>query len=298
MRTGTSRGTLDGGVPRDGETPEDCVARFEAAAEKIETPCGNGRLVWRKWGDGEPVLFFHGNHGSWTHWIRNISAVAKKYSVFCSDAPGLGDSALPPSPYSLECIIDAFETGIMQIIPSDKRMHFVGFSLGSAMAANTALRFKIRAKSLIMCASARLTAADEVPRKMKSWRRAQTDADRWEAHRHNLAEMMIAKSECIDEMAVYLQSCNAPRARIRTKDFIPRNCLIKALIGMQGVPIRNIWGEEDGFYQAFLKSKSELIEGNKIDLDVRTIANVSHWSPYEAYSTVNKFLIEWFEAHD
>lgn len=293
-----SKELLAGGVPRDGETPEECVTRFRAAAEVLKTPCGDGDLIWHKWGDGEPVLFFHGNHGSWTHWIRTIPAIAEHYAVYCSDAPGLGDSDLPPEPYSLDCIIDAFEAGVSEIIPADRRMHFVGFSYGSAMAANTALRFKERAKTLTMCASARLTATAEVSRQMKSWRRAETDEERWEAHRHNLAEMMIAKPESIDDLAVYLQSGNAPRARIRTKDFIPRDNLIKALVALEGVPIRNIWGTKDGFYPPFLESKAELIDDNGIELDLKIIDGVAHWSLYEAASEVNAWLLEWFRMHD
>ena len=298
MLTADQQELLAGSVPRSDETNEECVARFAQAAERIETPCGNGSLVWHKWGEGEPVLFFHGNHGSWTHWIRNIPIISEHYSVYCSDAPGLGDSDLPPEPYSLECIIDAFETGVSEIIPADARMHFVGFSYGSAMAANTALRFKDRAKTLTMCASARLTATAEVQRVMKSWRRAETDEDRWEAHKHNLAEMMIAKPECLDDLAVYLQSGNAPRARIRTKDFIPRDNLIKALIALKGLPIRNIWGTKDGFYPPFLESKPELIDENDIELDLKIIENVAHWSPYEASEQVNEWFLEWFRKHD
>lgn len=298
MLTESQREKLAGPAPRPGETPEDCVARFVEAAERLETPCGDGSLVWHKWGEGEPVLFFHGNHGSWTHWIRNIPVIAEHYAVYCSDAPGLGDSDLPPEPYSLECIIDVFVDGVAEIIPDETRMHFVGFSYGSAMAANTALRLKDRAKTLTMCASARLTATAEVARQMKSWRRAETDEERWEAHRHNLAEMMIAKPESIDDLAVHLQSGNAPRARIRTKDFIPRDNLIKALIGLSGVPIRNIWGTKDGFYPPFLDSKAELIDGNDIELDLKIIEGVAHWSPYEAALEVNDWLLEWFRAHD
>jgi 2-hydroxy-6-oxonona-2,4-dienedioate hydrolase len=289
---------LAGGVPRDGETPAECVARFEQAAEVLKTPCGDGHLVWHKWGEGTPVVMFHGNHGSWTHWIRNIPVLAENYAVYCSDAPGLGDSDLPPEPYSLENIIDAFAAGVDEIIPADQRMHFVGFSYGSAMAANTALRFKERANSLTMCASARLTAKAEVAREMKSWRRLETEEERMAAHRHNLAEMMIAKPERVDDLAVYLQSCNAPRARIRTKNFIPRDNLIKALIALKGVPIRNVWGTEDGFYPHFVEGKEELIDGNGIELDIKLLEGVAHWSPYEASKEVNAWLLEWFRAHD
>ena len=32
--------------------PEEIVADFEARARRFETPCGEGRMVWRAWGEG------------------------------------------------------------------------------------------------------------------------------------------------------------------------------------------------------------------------------------------------------
>ena len=144
---------LEGGVPRPGENPAECVARIESASERIEAPCGDGHMVWHKWGAGPPVLLFHGGYGSWTHWIRTVPALAERYTVYAADAPGLGDSDMPPMPPTFDGIIDAFEAGVREIVPSDAPMHMVGFSYGSTTAANTAWRFKSRVKSLSMCAS-------------------------------------------------------------------------------------------------------------------------------------------------
>ena len=39
----------------------------------------------------------HGGAGSWTHWIRNIEAVAAAGRMACvPDLPGFGDSDVPP----------------------------------------------------------------------------------------------------------------------------------------------------------------------------------------------------------
>ena len=50
------------------------IERVDALSEKLETPCGNGKMVWRHWGKGPPLVLLHGGFGSWTHWIRNIEA--------------------------------------------------------------------------------------------------------------------------------------------------------------------------------------------------------------------------------
>jgi hypothetical protein len=48
------------------QRPGEFLSRLEAAATKTETPCGDGTMVWRLWGDpASPVLMlFHGGAGS------------------------------------------------------------------------------------------------------------------------------------------------------------------------------------------------------------------------------------------
>ena len=76
---------------------------LQAGAERLSTPCGDGELVWHRWGAhdsadrGAPVVLLHGGSGSWTHWVRNIAALAQAgHSVWVPDLPGFGDSSPPP----------------------------------------------------------------------------------------------------------------------------------------------------------------------------------------------------------
>src|SRR3546814_8575896 len=68
------------------------VTRIEAAAKAFKTPCGDGRMSWRVWGDGPPLVLLHGDFGSWTHWLRNVSRLAAYFRVIVPDMPGYGDS--------------------------------------------------------------------------------------------------------------------------------------------------------------------------------------------------------------
>jgi pimeloyl-ACP methyl ester carboxylesterase len=74
------------------------IAGIEATARKERTPCGDGTIVWRVWGAGEPLLLLHGGSGSWTHWIRNIPELAQRFEVWVPDIPGLAIRPCPPSP--------------------------------------------------------------------------------------------------------------------------------------------------------------------------------------------------------
>ena len=91
------------------DDPATTLARLSAAAEQRHSPCGEGEMVWRQWGEGPALVLLHGGYGSWTHWLKNIEALARRYRVIAADLPGLGDSAMPPAPVtpeSLAAIID------------------------------------------------------------------------------------------------------------------------------------------------------------------------------------------------
>ena len=51
-------------------TPAAIVDALDRRAKKLRTPCGNGSMVWRVWGKGEPLLLFHGGSGSTLEEIR------------------------------------------------------------------------------------------------------------------------------------------------------------------------------------------------------------------------------------
>ena len=84
----------------EARTPEEIVGAIAATSERIETPCGDGSMVWRAWGRGPALVLLHGGHGSWTHWLRSIEALSAEYKVFAADMPGYGESASPPDPYT------------------------------------------------------------------------------------------------------------------------------------------------------------------------------------------------------
>ena len=61
------------------------VADYEARCRRVETPCGDGTLVWRIWGEGEPLVVGHGAQGAWSHWIRNIDGLTATRGVAVFD---------------------------------------------------------------------------------------------------------------------------------------------------------------------------------------------------------------------
>ncbi len=88
-------------VPKmpDGLTAAEHILAIEATSRAVRVPMGNGgRMMWHVWGEdsGKPILLlFHGGSGSWIHWIRNVQPLARQFTVYAADLPGLGDSDPP-----------------------------------------------------------------------------------------------------------------------------------------------------------------------------------------------------------
>ena len=97
-------------------------------AERLETPCGDGHLVWHSWGSGRPLVLLHGGYGSWTHWIRNVLPLSRHFHVLAPDLPGLGESATPPEPWTAQGLAAIVVAGIDRILPREAELRLAGFS--------------------------------------------------------------------------------------------------------------------------------------------------------------------------
>src|SRR5699024_1978152 len=95
----------------------DDLHRLERLSEKHHSRCGNGVMTWRCWGKGPPLILLHGAYGSWTHWLRNIEALATQCCVIAPDMPGFGDSDLPPDDEGTKVIPQILNSGLDEIVP-------------------------------------------------------------------------------------------------------------------------------------------------------------------------------------
>lgn len=288
---------LEGQLPRDGETPQDCVARIEAASEVVTTPCGEGEVIWHVWGEGDPLLLLHGNHGSWTHWIRNIPFFAERYKVLVPDAPGLGDSAEPPEPHSMDDMAEIMNAGLNEVIGADTTFHMGGFSYGSTLGGYMAAGLGERLKSFAMIGSARLTGQRTMVEGLINWKRLDDPDEVMEAHRHNLGQVMLSGAEAVDDLSLYLQSTNTPRARVKSHRFVRRLTLPEVLAETQA-PICVYWGTADQYYPFFVDAYDEQITARGLDIDTDIIEGAGHWAIYEAAEVMNEKMHVFFEAHD
>lgn len=276
------------GVPAE-PTPAAIVTALDARAARIETPCGDGRLVWRRWGDGPPLVLLHGGHGSWTHWIRNIPFFAEHRSVAVPDMPGYGESAPPPDPHDPESLAQALASGLDEVFPGDAPVAFVGFSFGAIIAGHLARLRPDRAARLVLVGAGGLGLPRPQLEPLKSWRRLETEEERREAHRANLQILMLRDPASIDALALHLQAENTGRTLINSPA-ISRTDTLRRCLSAIDAPLSGIWGEADATTGAFLDARRELLRAIDPAAEFEIVPKAGHWAQYEAPEAFNRLL--------
>jgi 2-hydroxy-6-oxonona-2,4-dienedioate hydrolase len=272
--------------------PPGIVARLDAASRCVATPCGAGTMVWRSWGAGKPLVLLHGGYGSWTHWLRNIEALAAEWNVIAPDLPGLGDSAMPPDPIAPESLADIIAGGLATVLDGSGPAALVGFSFGGLLSGHVAARHGALVRSLILVGPGGL-GPPRAP--VAPLQRAPTGSARDEraaVQRRNLAILMLADPAKIDALAVHLQLENVARGRIRSPRMGRTDTLRRVLPAIR-CRIGAIWGEKDVTLGPNFAQRRELIRAVHPEARVATIPEAGHWVQYEAAEAFNALLGNW-----
>ena len=261
---------------------------LEAAAQRHETPCGTGRLVWRVWnaGGATPTLLLHGGSGSWRHWVKQIGWLAETRAVIVPDLPGLGESDDPPDPQDPATIADVLLAGFH----ADVR-DVVGFSFGASVAGHVAARLAPRLRSVTLLGAGAL-GTPRAPVTLEKVRDKEGEA-RVAAHRRNLAALMFADPAKIDAMALEIQEANSLGARLKSRRFAPGAALRDALALTEGVQVNAIWGDRDAVAMRDLPNRIAALRGARPDARIAVIPDAGHWVAYEAAPQVDDLLREW-----
>ena len=278
--------------PGSDQGPATIVNAVDAKATRHETPCGDGHMVWRRWGSGPPVVLIHGGSGAWSHWIRNIEALATRHTVWAIDVPGCGESALP-DPLTVEALADNVERGLLQLMAGHESVDLVAFSFGSPIATMLAARLKRRIGNLILL-GARFVHYSPKPRlKMMKWKTIDDSGQRLEAHRHNLEQLMIDDPAKIDAVAVHIQATNTARTRIAARrwtpgpseklhEYFPR-------VGARRVIVA--FGRRDMGGTKIIENEGKDLRSDQPGVKLHVFENAGHWVQYEAADAVNEFLL-------
>jgi len=276
---------------RQDEPSTALLDRLRRDAAERRSPCGKGSMVWRAWGSGPPVVLLHGGYGSWTHWLKNIDALAAGYRVVAPDLPGLGDSAMPPDPVTPESLAAIIDHGLREVLAPSERYHLVGFSFGAMLGSFVAAAHGEELRSMTLVGSASMGLRRAPMREMQPPRRHMSAADIAGLQRANLGILMFADTGRIDDLAVHLQQENVARARVKSRRFAPLDLLgpvlprIKASLG-------GIWGERDVTAYPWVDDRRDLLRQAQPGAFFAVIPRAGHWVMYEAADAFNRVLLD------
>ncbi len=277
----------DSFTPRN---PKTILDRIKAGAERFETPCGQGVMVWHVWGHGPVLALLHGGNGSWRHWVRNIPVLERQFRVVAPDLPGLGELDQAPSPPTQDGIARIVADGLDAVIGTETPYHIAGFSFGGMISALVAALHGARVGSLTVNGpgglGGRARTLDLVPVRDK------IGAERAAGHRINLARLMIHDPTHIDDLALEIQEWHSVRNRLRTPLLSRSMSTAEAFARVCAPRVNAIYGEFDAPAYPRIAEREALLRSIRPDLDFRVIRGAGHWTSYEAAETFNATLLE------
>jgi 2-hydroxy-6-oxonona-2,4-dienedioate hydrolase len=279
----------------DTDEAVDFIKRLDAQATKVETALQPaGRMVWRRWGDGpgRPVVLLHGGAGSWVHWIRNITPLARGRTVWVPDMPGFGDSDLPAEGLDADTLGPLVQQGALEVLQG-RRFDLVGFSFGSLVAAAIAADAPPTLDRTVLVSASAL-GLFQGPAEMKSMKGVTDPAERIEVQRFNLNAMMLHDRAAIDALAITAHKQAAVRERVKNRQLARTDYLLQ-LASRWGCPVSGIWAREDFAYRTQFDKLQQVAAQLHLQ-QIVYIEGAGHWVQYERAAEFDRILARLLEA--
>ena len=253
------------------------VQRLEQLATRLETPAGDsGTMAWHRWGDGPPLVLLHGGSGSWTHWLRNIDTLARRYTVFAADLPGCGESALPAGARDADTIHEHVGNGIAQLAGGTP-VQLVAFSFGTLVAGFVAATRPelVQRLHLVGCAGLGLARPDLKLKSLLGVPREGHEA----IVRANMESLMVLHPDTLDDTALSLHHANLERDRLRRRRISRTAVMVELQTGWQ-CPVHAIWGRGDILIRHDTPRLRDVLSGCDLR-ELTLVDDAGHWVQYE-----------------
>jgi len=276
---------------------EAAIGAVAARGERLETPLPEGRMVWRAWGrgSGRPSLFLlHGGYGSWVHWIRNVEALAERFTVYAGDIPGLGDSDPPPDRRDPDGIGRCVADGVEALTPAGEQARLMGFSFGGVISGHTAPHLGRRLKSLTLVGASGmgLRRVDFLP--LARFERDMDGVSIRRLARRNLELLMVRDPETVDSVALHMQVMNTTRAVTKSRWISRLPSLVEKLPPLT-CTVNGIWGEFDSTAYPYLAERRAYLGGLPNFGGFEIVPDAGHWAMYERAAAFNAAALRLIE---
>lgn len=245
-------------------------------------------------GDGEHVVLLHGTSGHLEAFVRNVPALAHRYTVHALDMLGHGYTGTPGGdlriPRYVRHVLDYLDSrGIA-------RAHLVGESLGGWVAGRIAADHPDRVGHLVLVAPGGTVANPAVMDRIRTSTRAAVTSDDRELTRRRLELLMHDPVHVDDELvdvrhAIYHRPqfvanidhllCLQEMSK-RTEDL-----LTEEQMGRIGAPTLIVWGAQNPFGDVpEAQRMSTCIAGSTLEI----FGECGHWPQHEHADRFNDLV--------
>lgn len=276
------------------------IAALQAQARRTTTPIAEGaQIVWHVWGEGGsgvPLVLLHGGSGSWTHWLRNIEALAAMgREVWVPDLPGFGDSDGVPGGQDADTMLDPLHAGLRALL-GERSFDLVGFSFGGMTAGMLAARYPQGVRQLVVVGAPAIWASSDKAVRLLGWRHLESEKAREQAHRHNLQALMLHDPARIDADTLALHVQNVLRDRLPRRRLSQTDVLAQAL-GQVVCPVNAIYGLHDALYLGRHAALEQALAATTPHFEgLQWIADAGHWVQFEQPERFDQVLLACLEA--
>lgn len=261
---------------------------LDRRARRFATPTDPaGRMAWRCWGEGPPLLMLHGGAGSWMHWVRNIEALSGEHTLWVPDLPGFGDSDLPREGLDADSIAPFVLAGADELL-GGQDFDLLGFSFGSLVAGYMAHLAPEKVSRLVIAGATGLGVHVGPRHALRALRGITDEKEREQILRHNLGAIMIHDPSHIDALAVAVQDRSAQRDRVRGRKLARSDAMLR-LAPTWRCPVHGIWGQDDTTRrrdpEAFDSAVARMALAGK-----HVLPDAGHWVQFEVADTFNALV--------
>lgn len=162
--------------------------------------------VYRRAGKGETVVYLHGG-GNTRAWLPFHQELAKHYDVIAPEHPGFGDTPRTADMDRWEDWVLHYD-GFFRALGLEK-FHLVGNSIGGWLAANLAIYYPERFKSLTLLTATGLRIEDEPSIDVFRWTAEEADQALFNGRRNRYLDQLLQQGELEDGIQAYQEETTA-----------------------------------------------------------------------------------------
>jgi 2-hydroxy-6-oxonona-2,4-dienedioate hydrolase len=266
-------------------------------ADSIAPQYTSDRIAYRRFGAGEPVALLHGGSGSWSHWRRNIPALALRRQVIVPDLPGYGESNDVAADISVDGYANVVARALQQMIGPSTRFDLVGFSFGGLIAAGVAAQLGAQVRRLCLLAPSGFAKATGrvLGRRPRHTFPAGDDGMR-DFLRHHLLAMMLANPVSVDTTTLDVHRANLANARFDNRHLSWCDRVVGFLSELQ-CPVRLIYGAEDKTAFPSIDARVALARAAVPSLELHIVPGAGHWVQYERSRETTLLILQFLDAN-